>query len=345
MIKTTLAALLLFVPGIALSAPSASSSADNKPPMGKVIGGMETEFPPWFKDSFLDIAEDVQEATDEGKHLILYFHLHDCPYCHKMVEENFKHSPYTNFLQTRFDIIQINVRGDREVAFDEHTTLIEKDLARHLKVRYTPTILFLNRDNRAVLRLNGYRSAAAFKHALDFVHERAYEHTTLSRYIEENQARPLYVFREHESFASATDLHQAAQRPLALLFEDASCDECDTLHDGILKLPETKSILERFTVVRLDAFSAQPLTGIDGSTTTPKALAAELGLTYRPGLVLFDRGKEILRIDGMLRTFFFQEALRYVGERKYEQYPEFRDYSRARVREILSSGKDLDIWK
>jgi thioredoxin-related protein len=313
--------------------------------VGKVLGTTSTEHPDWFKESFLEIAEDVAEAAEGGKHVLLYFYINDCPYCHKMVEENFKSSNYSDFLRERFDIIALNVFGDREVAIDENTHVSEKALARQLKVRYTPTILFLDYQNKPVLRLNGYRSVQAFKYALDFVNEKAYARTSLSRYIEEREKRQLYVFRPHEQLVELTDLSAVADKPLAVLFEDRTCDECDALHDEILNRAETKDILQRFTFVRFDAFSEQPITDVAGNKTTPKAYAEALGLTYRPGIVLFDRGKEITRIDGMLKTYYFQEVLRYVGERRYEQYPQLRDYLAARTQTILESGQDIDIWK
>ena len=57
---------------------------------GKIVGGKVSTLPEWFKDSFLDIAEDVEEAKDENKHLMLYMHLTGCPYCYKMIEEGLK---------------------------------------------------------------------------------------------------------------------------------------------------------------------------------------------------------------------------------------------------------------
>ena len=321
------------------------SSATNKTSTGKVIGAINSEFPDWFKQSFLEIAEDVAEVQAENQHVMLYFHLEGCPYCYKMIEENFKHSSYTEFLQQHFAVIDINVKGDREVIFNDSVSLTEKDLARHLNVRYTPTIIFLDSSNTPVLRLNGYRSVAGFKHALDYVHEQAYQHTTLSRFIDQRLQQTVYIFRDHSQFVDLDDLSRIQNRPLMLLFEDRSCDECADLHDRILNLETTKALLGRFTVVRLDALSEHPLMGMDGQATTPKALVEELGLSYRPGVVLFDQGREIMRIDGMLRSFHFQEVLRYVGERHYLQYPEFRDYARAREQAILQSGQDIDVWK
>jgi len=335
--------LVLFVLAATVGGPL--WSADQAAPAGKVTGGREPVFPPWFKDSFLEIAADVDEATAAGKHVLLFFHIANCPYCYKMLEENFKGSPYTDFLQARFDSIAIDVLGDREIAFNESLTVTEKTLARHLNVLYTPTILFLDPGNRTVLRLNGYRSVQAFKYALDFVDTRAYERTTLAQYIEALEPAPVYHLRQHPSFSETTDLHTASDGPLAVIFEDQTCDECDALHDGILSRPETLAILERFTVVRLDALSSEPITDLTGNHTTPKAFAATLGISYRPGIVLFDRGREITRITGMLRTFHFQQVLRYVGERHYERYPDLREFRRADRSAILRSGRDIDIWE
>jgi thioredoxin-related protein len=39
-----------------------------------------TEVPAWFKETFLDIREDVREAAAEGKRLLLYFGQDGCPY-------------------------------------------------------------------------------------------------------------------------------------------------------------------------------------------------------------------------------------------------------------------------
>jgi thioredoxin-related protein len=211
---------------------------------------------------------------------------------------------------------------------------------------FTPTILFLDGDNQVVLRIDGYRSQRAFKYALDYVHEQAYRSTGLSRYIEDKAAKPVYALRAHPSFSTTRDLHEAAEDgPLAVIFEDRTCDECDAFHEGILRLPDTEKLLEKFTVVRLDALSDDSIVDVSGKTSTAKAFAADLGIDYRPGVVLFDQGREIIRIGGMLRSFHFQQVLGYVAGRHYEQYPVFNDYRRADSEEILSSGRDIDIWK
>lgn len=315
------------------------------PKHGKMVGGQMSEHPDWFKESFLDIAEDVAEAVDADKHVMLFMHLNGCPYCFKMVEENIKHAPYTPFIKQHFDVIALNIRGDREIALNADTSLTEKELAKRLKVIYTPTILFLDANNKTVARINGYRSVADFKPILDYVQGKHYRGMTLSAYLDQQKGKG-YQFRSNEQLQEVADLKSVAGKPLAVLFEDSGCDLCDALHDGHLSDPAVKEILKGYTFVRLDALSEKPMVDVEGNRTTPKAYAAKLGLTYRPGLVLFDKGREIMRIESMLYRYHFQEVLRYVAERHYEKYPDdYYDYLEARTEAILATGQDVDIAK
>lgn len=310
---------------------------------GNLTGTKESVHPDWFKESFLEIASDVEEAAAENKHVMLFIHMNGCPYCYKMIEENIKDAPYTEFIKQNFDVIAINMRGDREVAMNDETSLIEKELAAKLKVRYTPTILFLDTQGKVVARTNGYRSVPEFKMVLNYVQQKAYEKTSLADYLNESKSTQ-YAFRSHPQLTVTGDLSTFKDKPLAVLFEDTGCFDCDALHDGHLADPAIRKILENFAFVRLDALSEQPITAIDGSRTTPKAYAKKLGLVYRPGIILFDRGKEIIRIQSMLYSYHFSEILRYVGERHYQQYPEsFYDYLDVRTVELLKSGKDVSI--
>ncbi len=310
---------------------------------GKVTGGIQSHHPEWFKESFLDIAEDVGEAAEADKHVILFMYLNGCPYCNKMIEENFKHSLDTDLIREHFEVIAINIKGDREVAFNEEVTVTEKQLADLVQVNYTPTTVFLNQENQVVLKLNGYRSVEKFGQALRYVQQKKYTEMKLADYIEQQQAPVHYQLRDHPLFTVMEDLSQV-EGPLALLFEDSSCDACDALHDGHLKNPAITGVLEKMTVVRLDAASEAPLIDVEGRQTTARAYAKSLGLTYRPGIVLFDKGREIRRIDGLLYSYHFEEVLRYVAERHYQRYPDdFYKYLGARTQQLLDRGVNIDL--
>ena len=110
---------------------------------GEFFGGIETEYPSWFKDSFLDFSEDLAEAASEGKRLVIFFHQDGCPYCNALVQRNFSQKNIAEKAQKNFDIIAINMWGDRPVTHVDGQEYTEKTFAEKLKVQFTPTVIFL----------------------------------------------------------------------------------------------------------------------------------------------------------------------------------------------------------
>ncbi|MTW21581.1 thioredoxin family protein [Allochromatium palmeri] len=334
---------LLALPLLAQGAEEAAKAAETATPAGKVLGARQSVHPDWFKESFLDIDEDIDEATELGKHLILLLEMNGCPYCARMVEENFAQAPYRDFIQEKFDVIVLNVQGDREVALDAETSLPEKELAQRLGVRYTPTVIFLNAAGEPVARVDGYRNTEDFKRVLDYVATRAYENQTLAEFIT-STGTGAYSFRPHPRLQSLTDLSTVKDQPLAVLFEDAQCLACNALHDGHLAAPEVDAALAPFVLVRLDALADTPIITPDGQPTTARDFANTLKITYRPTLVLYDQGREIARIESDLYRYHFVGLLEYVGQRQYQTYPDSPfDYINAKTAERIAAGQDVHI--
>ena len=332
---------LLMIVGLALSLMPVYAAVDS--PRGTLSGAVTLTYPDWFKQSFLDIAEDVAESAESGKHVMLFMHLNGCPYCNKMVEENLKHAPYTDFVKENFDVIALNILGDREVAFNEQITVTEKALATRLRVALTPAVVFLNHDNKVVARIDGYRSVDDFKHVLDYVQQKAYLTTSLAQFIDDRKTM-VYEFRAHPQLKHTSDLQKLGDGPLVVLFEDHGCGDCVALHDGHLSDSVVNELLQRASFVRFDARSTESIIDPNGNVTTPRDYARALGMTHRPGLVLFDKGKEIARVESMLYRYHFTELLRYVVERHYERYPDnFFDYLNVRTAELLEAGQDVNI--
>ena len=310
---------------------------------GKVTGGLQHEMPNWFKESFLDLAEDVEEAKEANKHVMLFMSLDFCPYCTKMLKDNFvEGSKNQKYIENNFDVIGINIKGSRELVLDENTTMTEKEYADFLKVQYTPTIIFLNDKNEVLLRLNGYRSQQNFKLVLDFVKNQEYKNMSLTQYLDKVKNKTLYTLKTNKIFEDIKDL-STINTSLAVIFEDGSCTQCDYLHNTTLKNKDVQNELSKFTVVRYDAMSKEKITRPDGKITTPYDWAKEIKLDYRPGIILFDNKKEQARIDALLYSFHFKELLRYVNGGYYKKYNTFLDYLKPRQKELLNKGIDINL--
>ena len=158
--------LLMLAAAIALSV-NAYAASDTELKAGMVNPGYE-EQPDWFKVSFLDLYEDIEEAAEENRRVMIFFYQDGCPYCKKLLEDNFGQREITEKTQKHFDVVTINIWGDREVTVGDKV-VTEKDFAAALKVQYTPTLLFFNKDNKAVYRANGYYPPEKFDVVLDYV--------------------------------------------------------------------------------------------------------------------------------------------------------------------------------
>lgn len=330
--------LLLFC--AALIATGEPAVAQTTP--GRVTGGRAHALPDWFKSSFLNFQDEVDDIRKSGRHILVFMDLNDCPYCARTLDENFRRGENTEFIRRHFDVIAVNIKGSQEVAWIDGATYTEKDFALKLKVVGTPALVFVDPDGKKVLQLNGYRTPPTLRHALEYVHARAYRTQSLAEYVEQRQKAPVYAFRDHPRFENVTDFARYA-KPLAVIFEDRSCADCAGFHDKVLNHPDVLAELKPFRVVRLDAGATTPIVDIAGKRTTPRAWAAALNLTHRPGVVLFDEGKEAARVEGRFYHFHFKEMLRFVSGKHYQRYDRFGAYLDDRQPELLRQGISIDF--
>lgn len=329
-------------------------AAENKAPHdkeGEYLGSINSEIPSWFKESFLDFAEDVEEAAEANKRVMIYFHQPGCPYCAKLVDENFTDPQIKKYTQDNFDGISINMWGDREIVSIGDKTFTEKEFALALKVQYTPTILFLNEQGQTVLRLNGYYPPEKFRNSLTYIAEHKEKEQTFSEYNEaqlKHKSAKNHVIQNEDFFIKTNDLNKlrlSSNNVTAVFFEKNNCADCSILHNKVLADTTTRDIAKRFNNVQLDALSQQAIVTPAGETTTVADWAEKLKISYQPSVVFFDRkGIEVMRIGGFIKSFHFQSVYDYVYEKAYLTEPSFQRYIGERGERIRAAGFDTDIW-
>jgi thioredoxin-related protein len=148
---------------------------------------------PWFLESFLELADDLASADEKNKRFAVMWELRGCPYCKQTHLINFGEPKIEAFIRERFDILQLNIVGSREVTDFDGTKLPEKELARKYGVRFTPTLQFFPDSaaglavrpprEREVARVQGYQEPAQFLATFRFVAERGYENGTLDEFL------------------------------------------------------------------------------------------------------------------------------------------------------------------
>ena len=335
--------LVLCLPALALAAGNGETLSELQNP------GYEAK-PAWFKNSFLDIREDVAEAAQADKRVILYFYQDGCPYCAKLLQDNFGDRDISATAREHFEVVAINLWGDREVTDTDGELTTEKAFAASLGVQYTPTMLLLDEDAGVVLRIDGYFPPHQFHQGLRYV--------ALKREQQGEAFRDFY-HRQDAKAASGT-LHQeggfiappyrlaenraASERPLVVMFEQPVCSACDELHQDILQREPVSFALSNFDGVILDTWSDAPIQTPTGEETTIRDWAAELGIQYTPSLVFFDNvGREVFRTEAYLKGFHIHGALDYVATRSYDYEPSFQRFLQARMDALHARGVNVEM--
>jgi thioredoxin-related protein len=148
---------------------------------------------PWFLDSFLELGPDLDEAAAKGKRFAVMWELRGCPACRQTHLVNFAQPEIERFIQERFEILQLNILGLREVTDFDGEKLPEKRFAEKYGVRATPTFQFFPERSerlaskapleREVARAQGYLAPKAFRRLFAYVADKAYEQGTLEAYL------------------------------------------------------------------------------------------------------------------------------------------------------------------
>jgi thioredoxin-related protein len=335
--------------------PSGSQSTDlrsggSTAKHGRFLGAATTSYPTWFKESFLEFREDISEAAEAGKRVMVIFHQDGCPYCNALVEKNFAQKDIVELTRANFDVIAVNMWGDKEVVSVNGQAFSEKEFAAALRVQFTPTILFFTEDAKTALRLNGYLPPSEFKHALEYVAARRENVEPYRRFLK-RVAQPRTansgIARHPYLLNDLSQLHpRDGGKPIAVLFEQHDCPNCATLHSRVLADAQTQSLLSKFDAYQLDMWSEESLTLPDGRKLSARAWADELGIVYAPSLILFDgMGAEVIRSDAYFKRFHVQGLLDYVASGKYSAEPSFQRYLTTRAEALREQGIDVNIWE
>jgi len=147
---------------------------------------------PWFLDSFLELQDDLAEATAEGKDLIILVEQKGCPYCRELHEVNFARPEIVDFINAHYVVVQLDMFGSRAVVDFDGEELEERALALKWGLNFTPTTLIFTADtgtpetveDTLALALPGYLKPFHYMTALEFVAADEYQDIVFQRYLQ-----------------------------------------------------------------------------------------------------------------------------------------------------------------
>lgn len=318
------------------------------PTYGQNVSPHAIDVPPWFAETFLDVGEDIRDAAKEGKRLMLYFGQDGCPYC-ALLMQNFTQRSIVDKTRKHILPVALNIWGDREVTWLDGRAMSEKELARFLKVQFTPTLLFFDEQGRIIVRANGYYPPHRFEAVLDYVAARMEARQPFEEYMKgvaRESASP-ELHKQAFLMRPPYDLRRTpGAKPLVALFETRYCTGCDELHKEGFQRPEMQALLGKFDIARFALSERSDVITPDATRTTADQWARSLKVTYTPTLVFFDpTGKEVFRIEAYLRPFHLASSFEYVASGAYRREPSFQRFISARAERIREQGGKVELWE
>ena len=148
---------------------------------------------PWFLESFLELADDLEAAHKQGKRFVIMRELKGCHYCKETHFVNFARGDISDYIKANFEVLQLNIIGSRKVTDFDGVELSEKAMAAKYGVRFTPTFQFFPKRagplkgqepaKREVARLPGYMRPDDFLAMFRYVREKAYESKSFRDFV------------------------------------------------------------------------------------------------------------------------------------------------------------------
>jgi thioredoxin-related protein len=347
-IRTFLSLCLLV---LALGSASAAEPFDD----GAIA---QVKYPAWFKEGFLDLPQDLADASDAGKlGLFVFVSTQGCSYCHLFIEKSLKDPAIAERVQAHFDTLGLEIFDDAELTDFAGEARPVKEFVLAEGVQFAPTLLFYTPDDaggaRLLARLPGYFEPERFSRVLDYLIDGHWRQQPLKDYLAGTQPPPDPTARPGGLIADplflappyALDRSQApAERPLVVIFESADCARCPRFHQEVIEDPDIRSQLQEMEVVRLDAADAQtPVLTPDGQRTTPADWYRDLGFTDLPALVFItEQGQNVLQSDSLVLKSRMNNSLGFLRERAYERGWTYQRYARSQAIARSAAGKSAE---
>ena len=148
---------------------------------------------PWYLESFLDLADDLDGARKQGKRFVIAWELRGCPYCKETHFVNLSQPRIADYIRSNFEVLQLNIIGSRKVTDFDGAEISEKAMAAKYGVRFTPTFQFFPEsaaglgtkapEKREVARAPGYLRPDDFLALFRYVREKGYQTRSFRDYL------------------------------------------------------------------------------------------------------------------------------------------------------------------
>ncbi len=291
-------------------------------------------YPTWFKESFLDLRDDLDEAGKAGKRgVIVFLSQKNCNHCQAFIDTTLSDPVILDRVQENYDVIALDIFNDLELTDIDGNVNSIKVFADKQRARVTPALIFYGVEGTRLLKIIGFYPPQKFTQVLDYIDGEYYRRETLSQYLQKVRSvkapRQKDINQDFMLFARPPYMLDRTrfkgQQPLLVVFETPMCAPCQRFHQGVLQDPNVRRLLLQFETVQLNSMDQTTRVLVPGGRyLTPRQWSQELQLAYDMSVVFFDvEGIEVHRLDAETGRDRMSGSMQYVLEKSYLRHEQF----------------------
>lgn len=129
----------------------------------------------------ININKKLHEVKQENKQIMFFFHIPRCPYCTRMLKENFKDKEILEQIKKNFILIDIYTKDNRTVKFNDFKGT-QKEFANYIGIKAFPSTLFMNQKGEVIHKAIGYRNIQEHLIDIKYISTKSYNKIDLETF-------------------------------------------------------------------------------------------------------------------------------------------------------------------
>ncbi len=127
---------------------------------------------------------NINKVLKNNKQIMFFFHIPRCPYCERMLDNNFKDEEILSEINKNFTLIDIYSADDGIITFNDFSG-DRKEFAKYIGGSVVPATLFMDIDGKIIHKAIGYRNIQEHLAEIKYVGTKSYLKTNLETFIQE----------------------------------------------------------------------------------------------------------------------------------------------------------------
>lgn len=146
----------------------------------------------FFDETFGNYQEELEVAADDGKKgVFVFFHMEECPFCHRMQSTIMKQPDVIKLYKDNFMTLMHDTEGSNEITdFDGVKGTAQNIAEKKYRVRATPVMMIFDTKGQPLVRYTGpTRTKQEFKWLAEYVLDGSYNKMSFTAY-KRNRKKP-----------------------------------------------------------------------------------------------------------------------------------------------------------